>query len=83
MNKKLTVKNQFDQNVYCVLSDTQPYAQQLSEVLSVHPGRGFTVEFDEKTVKLVDYFAGETVATFEVLSFVDTDEDVFFYWKTC
>ena len=81
MNKRLTVKNEFGNVVYCVLSGAEPYQQQLIEVLSVNAGYGLTVDFDEESVAVRDYRTNETLGTFKVLSFEDTDEEIRLNWQ--
>ncbi len=80
MNKRLTVKNEFGKVVYCVLSGAEPYEKQLMEVLSLHQGCGFAVDFNTDHIKVKDYYTNETVGTFEVLSFVDTKEKIVLNW---
>ena len=80
MNKRLTVKNEFGKVVYCVLSGDEPFEEQMMEVLALHAGGGFAVDFNKDSVKVKDYRTNETVGTFEILSFVDTDEKVVLDW---
>ena len=80
MNKRLTVKNEFGKIVYCVLSGDESFEEQMMEVLALHAGGGFVVDFDKDFVKVKDYRTNETVGTFEILSFVDTDEKVALNW---
>ncbi len=80
MNKRLTVKNEFGKVVYCVLSGDEPYEKQMMEVLSLHAGYGYTVDLNNDHVKVKDYRTNETIGTFEILSFVDTDEKVVLDW---
>lgn len=81
MNKRLTVKNEFGNVVYCVLSGAEPYQQQLIEVLSVNAGYGLTVDLDKESVAVRDYRTNETLGTFTVLSFEDTDEEICLNWQ--
>lgn len=81
MNKRLTVKNEFGNVVYCVLSGAEPYQQQLIEVLSVNAGYGLTVDLDKESVAVRDYRTNETLGTFKVLSFEDTDEEICLNWQ--
>lgn len=80
MNIKLTVKNAFDKLVYCVISPTEDREKQLAEVMGCTPGRGFSVNVKSDRLELVDYFAGETRATFYILSEEVTDLPVALYW---
>ncbi len=81
MNKKLVVKNALDKIVYCVLSSDRDYEEQLSEVLGIHPGHGFSVSFDGSSVTIFDYFHGEKRAEFDVISFKKCKEEVCLNWK--
>ena len=81
MNKKLTVKNQFGEIVSCVLSDQESLEKQMMEVLALQAGCGFSVEFKHDSVVVKDYFTNETVGTFEIVSFVETDENVVLNWQ--
>ena len=81
MNKKLTVKTESSRTVCCVLSDSEPYENQLMEVLSIHAGYGLTVDFDKESVAVRDYRTNETLGTFKVLSFEDTDEPICLNWQ--
>jgi len=80
MNKKLTVKNEFGKIVSCVLSSEEAFEKQMIDVLSLHAGCGFTVDFGKEFVKVIDYRTNETVGRFEILSFVDTEEEVVLNW---
>lgn len=82
MNIKLTVKNALGKIVYCVISSTEDREKQLAEVMGCEPGRGFSIQLKEKAIDLVDYFAGETRATFEILSEEETDLPVALHWTT-
>lgn len=81
MNKKLTVRNKFGETVSCVLSDKESFEKQMMEVLSLQAGSGFSVEFKKDSVMVKDYYTNETVGTFEILSFVETDESVDLNWQ--
>ncbi len=76
MNKKLVFKNNLGKVVYCVLNTTDDMKSQLETIFAIQKGYGFTVDFDEKHIHIVDYFHGETRASFDVISFEDTNEDV-------
>lgn len=82
MNKKLIVKNEFQKIVYCVLSDAEPYKEQLMNVLAIHAGCGYTVDFGKEKLRVLDCRTNETVGTFEIISFEDTKEEVVLNWKT-
>mgnify|MGYP004463252505 CR=1 FL=1 len=81
MNKKLTVMNKFGESVYCILSDCEALETQMMEVLNLKPGQGFSVSFLKEFVEVNDYYSNETVGSFQILSFVDTDETVDLNWK--
>ena len=81
MNKKLTVRNEFGETVFCVLSNKESFEKQMMDVLSLHSGCGFSVDFKNDSVVVKDYFTNETVGTFEILSFVETDESVILNWQ--
>ena len=53
--------------------------EQLEEVFTIRPGYGFSVEYTEECIKIVDYFHGETRAVFEIISVEDTFEDISYY----
>ncbi|MGN1344642.1 MAG: hypothetical protein ACI4U3_08685 [Traorella sp.] len=81
MNKKLTVVNKFNEVMYCVLSDQKPFEEQMMDVLSLHKGCGFSVDFIKDNIVVKDYYTNETVGTFEIISYVDTDEDICLNWQ--
>ena len=81
MNKKLTVMNKFGESVYCILSDCEALETQMMEVLNLHPGQGFSVTFGKDLVEVNDYYSNETVGSFQIVSFTDTDETVDLNWK--
>ncbi len=80
MNKKYTVKNKFGQTVYCILDPSKNLEEQLGKVLALHPGCGLGVDLYPTKIKVVDYFVGETVGEFEILSVEDTDEPTVYNW---
>lgn len=80
MNKKLTVLTPRGNTTYCVLDSDKDYEKQLEELFDIH-GHGLCVVFDGKNVKVRDYFCDETMATFEVLSFEDCEEEVVLAWQ--
>ncbi len=73
MNRKLVVKNKFDKTTYCVLSEDEPFIKQLEKVLEIEQGHGFSIDMDDKKVRVKDYFTGETVGEFDIISFDDTN----------
>ncbi len=80
MNKKLTVLTPRENVAYCVLSASEDYEKQLEKLFNIN-GHGLCVVFDQKTVKVRDYFSDETMGTFEVLSFEDCEDDVVLSWQ--
>ena len=81
MNKKITVRNNFDKTVYCVLSGEADFDEQLSEVFSFQKGQGFSAHMSETAVIVTDYFHGEERARFDIISIEDTDQAVQLYWR--
>lgn len=81
MNKKLTVRNEFGEIVSCVLSDQESFEKQMMDVLSLRAGCGFSVDFRNDSVVVRDTYTNETVGTFEILSFSETDESVVLNWQ--
>ena len=82
MNKKITVRTNSGTVCYCILSGNENLEEQFNEWYfgSKHPGGGVCVRFDEQTLSVVDYFHGESMADFEILSIEDTDEPVLTKW---
>ena len=73
MNKKLVFKNQLGDVRYVVLAQEKDYTPQLEEVFAISKGYGFSVDMTEKAILIKDYFAGETRAKFEIISFEDCE----------
>ena len=73
MNKKLVFRNARGETVSCVLSADKNDDEQLCAVFGLEKGRGYTAELRQNEVRIVDYFHGDTVASFPVLSFEETD----------
>ena len=80
MNKKLTVLTPRGNVAYCVLAQNEDYEKQLEELFDIH-GHGLCVVFDQKYVKVRDYFCDETMAAFKVLSFEDCEDEVVLSWQ--
>ena len=80
MNVKVTVKTPHGTTRYCVLDAEKNAEEQWKTVLAVTPGGGFSVDVREDEIRLVDYFAGETRATFEILKKEETDLPVSLSW---
>lgn len=75
MNKKIVFENNHGKKVYFILSDTVDLKTQLLETFSISAGHGLTVEMTEKQIEIVDYFHADTVARFEILSILETDQE--------
>ena len=75
MNKKLILKNDKGETVYCVLNGEADETEELLRVFSIEKGYGLTVEKWSDAVKIVNYFRADTVASFPVVSFEDTEEE--------
>ncbi|MBQ4321409.1 MAG: hypothetical protein IJC35_04140 [Oscillospiraceae bacterium] len=73
MNKKLLFRNAHGKTVFCVLSGEKDHNEQLCAVFGFEKGRGYAAELWQNEVRIVDYFHGDTVASFPVLSFEETD----------
>lgn len=80
MNQKITVLDADHKERYCIISSQGTLQEQLKEVFSIRPGYGFTVEVSDKNIRLVDYFAGETRASFEIINIEECDLPVMLYW---
>lgn len=81
MNKKYVLKNPHGETVFCVIDGTKIADDEFKKVLSVTAGQGFSVDVYEDEVRLVDYFHGETRATYEILSVTDTDTPTQYYFE--
>lgn len=79
-NLKVILKNELNQIVYCIISKEKDQKEEFEKVLSVQKGYGFSVECYEDCIQLKDYFAGETRASFEIISKEDTSEEVRYYF---
>ena len=82
MNQKVTVVNDDGKRLFCVVSAQEDLEAQMKDVLGVTPGYGMTVEVCGDKIRLVDYFHGDTRATFTIVSREDTDQPVNLNWKT-
>ena len=79
MNKKMTVKTELG-IATCVLSDEKSAYEQILELFGYDGKHGMWAGIEGDTVKVMDYFVQETVATFPILSVEDTDEPVSLKW---
>ena len=82
MNSKVTVVNSDGKKLSCILSSEEDFKKQIESVLSVTPGYGMSVDISTDVIRLVDYFHGDTRATFTIVSIEDTDEPTCLYWHT-
>ncbi|MBP3381847.1 MAG: hypothetical protein J6L00_04280 [Clostridia bacterium] len=82
MNSKVTVVNGDGKKLSCILSSEEDFKKQIESVLSVTPGYGMSVDISTDVIRLVDYFHGDTRATFTIVSIEDTDEPTRLYWQT-
>ncbi len=73
MNKKIVYKTEHGDVRYCVVDPEKDYKSQLEQVFGITPGYGFSIELKEKEIQLRDYFAGETRASFLIISIEDSD----------
>lgn len=83
MQKKICLRNSFEKKVACVVCAEAPLQKELEKVFIEHPGQGFSLEVTETAVRIVDYFAGETRAEFQILSIEDTDEPLRYHMLPC
>ena len=85
MNKKLILKKKSGETIYCVISSEESYEKQLNKVFGIdqtgvycfHP----IVELGENYVDIIDNRTREGIATFDIVSFEYTDEDVVLKWQ--
>ena len=82
MNKKITVKRDSGEICYCILSGDTSLEDQFNKWYfgSKHPQNGLCVNFCETSVDVVDYYHAEKMASFNVLSIEDTNEDICLKW---
>lgn len=78
MNTRLVLRNSDDKLVYCVLDGERDTEEQLKEVFSLRAGYGFTVRVTAQTVAVVDGFHADTVASWDIVAYEDTGEDVYY-----
>ncbi len=75
-NKRCLLQNSEGKRYTCVISTEKDNSEQWKEVFSIQNGYGFTVDCYADRVEIVDYFHGETRASFRILSAEETDEAV-------
>ncbi len=73
MNKKIIYKTEHGDIRYCIIDPDKDSKLQLEQVFGITPGHGFSIEMDEKEIRLRDYFAGETRASFPIIAMEDSD----------
>ncbi len=78
--RKLTIKNAQGKLAYCVLRDDQSTEDQLNEVFGFKKGHGYCAEWRGNTIVIRDYFAGDTRAELEVLSYKKTNLPQTLHW---
>lgn len=72
MNKKIIFKTALGDIRYCVLDTATDCISQMEKVFGVEKGYGFSIEMDEKEIRLKDYFAGETRTSFPIVAMEDS-----------
>jgi len=75
MNKRYTLKNSDNEFFTCIIDPGQEEKEQWEAVFAIDKGYGFTAERWGEQVKIVDYFHGETRASFQIISVEDTAEE--------
>ncbi len=76
MNRKLILKNKWNELIYCVLDPSKDFAEQLEEVFLTKRGMGYSVSLETERVLIRDYFHGENAGEFEIIAWEYTSEDV-------
>lgn len=79
MNLCLTMRNEHNETVYCIISKNENMVLEMEKVFSITKGYGFSVDCYKDKIKIVDYFHGETRATFDILSIEETDENTVYH----
>lgn len=74
MNLRVTLKNDENKIVYCVVSQAQELKQEMEQVFSIQQGCGLGISVTKTKVKVVNYFRADTLASFEILSSTPTEE---------
>lgn len=78
MNLYLTMRNEHNKKVYCIVSKNENLVSEMEKVFSITNGYGFSVECYKDKIKIIDYFHGETRASFAILSIEETDENTIY-----
>ena len=82
MNKKIIVHSELNGRCYCVLPGERDLEEQFNIMLfgSEHGGGGVCARLDGKSLRVVDYFHDETMASFNIISIEDTDSEPILNW---
>jgi hypothetical protein len=82
MNKKITVRNEGGLVRYCILSGEANLQDQFNLWYygDAHPYYGIHISVNSTTVAIEDYYHAEVMASFEILSMEDTEEDIIHAW---
>ena len=75
MNIKYKMKNALGKNVYCVIPADADKDEAFKKIFGFVAGAGYTAEVGEGEICVVDYFRGDTVGVYEILSTEETDEE--------
>lgn len=73
MNQQYTLQNDAGKKFCCVLSPNEDEKKQWETIFNIHKGHGFCVEPWKDRIEIVDYFHGETLTAFVILSMENTD----------
>lgn len=74
MNLRVTLKNDENETVYCVVSQAQRLEQEMEQVFSIQKGCGLGINVTKTKIKVVNYFRADTLASFRILSITPTEE---------
>ena len=74
MNLQYILQNGEGRKYRCVLSSETNQTDQWERIFDIKKGYGFSVDLWKDRVDIVDYFHGETRATFRILSVEETEE---------
>lgn len=74
MNLRVTLKNDRNETVHCVVSAAGNLEQEMERVFSIQKGYGLGIDVTKTQVKVVNYFRADTLASFDIVSIVPTEE---------
>ena len=74
MNLQYILQNDDGKKFRCILSAEKDQKDQWEAIFNIQKGYGFSVDPWIDRVDIVDYFHGETRATFRILSVEETTE---------